>query len=43
MQGNLLVTGCAGFIGFHFVRDLLETTDLVVHGVDDFSRGKFDA
>ncbi|MFL5236039.1 MAG: NAD-dependent epimerase [Rhizomicrobium sp.] len=34
--GNLLVTGCAGFIGFHFARRLLEAGKPVI-GLDNLS------
>ncbi|KJC49456.1 UDP-glucuronate 5-epimerase [Bradyrhizobium sp. LTSP885] len=36
IQGNLLVTGCAGFIGFHFVEHLLRAGQAVV-GIDNLN------
>jgi UDP-glucuronate 4-epimerase len=36
LQGNLLVTGCAGFIGFHLVEHLLRAGQKVV-GIDNLN------
>jgi UDP-glucuronate 4-epimerase len=36
LSGNLLVTGCAGFIGFHFARRLLEAGQPVI-GLDNLN------
>lgn len=33
---NILVTGCAGFIGYHLVKELIKTGDLIV-GVDNIN------
>ena len=35
---KILVTGCAGFIGFHLLGTLLEKNTYDVYGVDNFSR-----
>lgn len=43
MGKNILVTGCAGFIGFHLCEFLLRFTDAKVTGIDNFSRGKRDS
>jgi len=37
---NVLVTGCAGFIGSHLVERLVEAPDVRVVGVDNLSTGK---
>lgn len=37
MSKNILVTGAAGFIGFHTVKKLLETTDFHVVGLDNIN------
>ena len=33
---KILVTGCAGFIGFHFCKKLIEKKNLVI-GIDNIS------
>ena len=33
---NILVTGAAGFIGFHFCNKILKNTKFKVYGVDNF-------
>ncbi len=35
---NILVTGCAGFIGTNLVAKLLENEDYFIVGVDNFSQ-----
>jgi len=37
MSRKILVTGAAGFIGFHLARNLLEKTDYEVIGIDNFN------
>lgn len=37
---NVLVTGCAGFIGSNMVKYLLEKTDYKIYGIDNFLNGK---
>lgn len=39
---NTLVTGGAGFIGFHLCKSLLETSNHIVICADNFSVGKYD-
>ena len=35
---NILVTGCAGFIGFHFCNNLLKKFNKIkIFGVDNFN------
>tara|TARA_B100000029_G_scaffold514693_1_gene618480 strand:- start:1420 stop:2388 length:969 start_codon:yes stop_codon:yes gene_type:complete len=34
---NILVTGCAGFIGFHLCKYLLESSNLKIFGVDNIN------
>ena len=34
---NFLVTGCAGFIGFHMVRELTKTKKHRVYGIDNIN------
>ena len=40
---KVLVTGGAGFIGFHLVKYLIKKTGYEVHLVDNLSRGKMDS
>lgn len=37
---NVLVTGSAGFIGSNMIQYLLENTDYVVYGIDNFQAGE---
>ena len=39
---KILITGGAGFIGYHLARHLIETTDSEIVLVDNFLRGKMD-
>ena len=32
---NFLITGAAGFIGFHLIRDLLKNKNNKVYGIDN--------
>ena len=34
---SLLITGCAGFIGYNFTKKILRSKKIVVYGIDDFS------
>ena len=36
MKKNILVTGAAGFIGFHLIKKLVNN-NFVVYGLDNFS------
>jgi len=37
MKKNILITGCAGFIGFHLSKKLLEKTNYSIIGVDNMN------
>jgi len=39
---NVLVTGTAGFIGFHLIKYFANNPNYFVVAIDDFSRGKCD-
>ena len=39
---KILITGGAGFIGFHLAKHLLETSDAELVLVDNFQRGRVD-
>lgn len=39
---KILITGCAGFIGYHLTKYLLNFTNSKITGIDNFSRGKND-
>lgn len=41
-MANYLITGCAGFIGYHLTKELLSNKKNYVVGVDDFSRNTSD-
>ena len=34
---KILVTGCAGFIGFHLTQDLLEKSNYEIVGIDNLN------
>ena len=34
---KILVTGCAGFIGFHLVKSLIKKKNIKVYGVDNMN------
>ncbi len=38
-MANVLVTGSAGFIGSNTIQYLLENTDYVIYGIDNFQAG----
>lgn len=35
---NILITGCAGFIGYHLSKKLLENKKLNIHGIDNLNK-----
>ena len=37
LKKNYLITGCAGFIGFHLCKDLLKNINNNVFGIDDIN------
>jgi len=37
MKKNILITGCAGFIGFHLATQILEIKDMRVYGIDNIN------
>jgi nucleoside-diphosphate-sugar epimerase len=39
---KILITGCAGFIGYHLTKYLLNFTNSKITGIDNFSRGSND-
>jgi UDP-glucose 4-epimerase len=39
---NILLTGCAGFVGFHLASELVKSEKYFVFGVDNFARGSRD-
>lgn len=39
---RVLLTGCAGFIGFHLSKELIKNDKYLVFGVDNFARGSRD-
>ena len=34
---NILITGCAGFIGYHLSKKLLENTRFKIYGIDNIN------
>ena len=37
MKKNILITGCAGFIGFHLANKFLENKNVKIYGVDNLN------
>jgi len=38
MKNRILVTGCAGFIGYHVINNLLEKKNIEVVGIDSLNK-----
>ena len=36
-EKKILITGCAGFIGFHLAQDLCKNKNLIIYGIDNLS------
>ena len=42
MKKNILITGAAGFIGFHLLKKISKNKNYHITIIDNFSRGKKD-
>ena len=43
MKTKIIVTGCAGFIGYHLCKHLLKNPDYEIYGLDNFTKKANDA
>lgn len=42
MKKKILITGAAGFIGFHLLKEISKNNNFEITVIDNFSRGKKD-
>ena len=42
MKKKILITGAAGFIGFHLLKEISKNNNFEITIIDNFSRGKKD-